>query len=318
MTAAVDLTTRLPGLRMPTPLMTAAGCAGAGPELERFGDLAALGAFVTRTVTLDRRSGWPAPRVVQTPSGVLHAVGEQNPGLQGFLATELPWLAQLRVRTVVSVAGTTLGELAELGRRVGAGPGVAGGEVDLSSSNREAGNRPFGTDPYQAGKAIAVVRRDVPRGVPVLAKLVPEGPVVDVARTVVKNGADAVVLAHGFPGMALEPHHGRPALAAGSGRLSGPAVQPLTLRLVWEVRAALPDVPLVGVGGVATGRDALDLMLAGATAVQLGSVLLRDPAAPARVADELRAELTARGVARAEDAVGLAHRPGPTDPGGTR
>ncbi len=312
----VDLATVLAGLSMPTPVMTAAGCAVTGRELARFGDLGELGAFVTRSVTLDPRSGWPPPRLVETSSGLLHAVGHQNPGLQGFLATELPWLAQRRVRTVVSVAGTTLAELAELARRVGTGPGVAAVEVNLASANREARGRPYGGDPYQTGKVLSVVRREVPRGVPVLAKLVPESAVVDVAAAAVENGADALVLAHGFAGMAVDPLTWRPALGAGPGELSGPAVHPLAVRRVWDVHAALPDVPLVGVGGIATGYDALEMLLAGATAVQLGSVLLRDPSAPARVTEELRTELAARGVTRVADVVGIAHRDrGPQETG---
>ena len=303
----VDLSVDLAGLVMPTPVMTAAGCAVAGRELDAFTDVAALGGFVTRTVTLDPRAGLPAPRVLAAPSGVLHATGAQNPGLQGFLATELPWLAQRRARTVVSVAGTTLGEYGELARRVGSSPGVAAVEVNLASPNRDAHGRVFGADAYQAGKVLAVVRRDVPRGVPVLAKLVPESSVVDVARAAVENGADALVLAHGFAAMAVDRATWRPALGGGTGTLSGPAVHALAVRRVWDVHAALPGVPLVGVGGVVSGFDALEMLLAGATAVQVGSVLFRDPFAPTRITDELRAELAARGVARAADVVGLAH-----------
>jgi dihydroorotate dehydrogenase (NAD+) catalytic subunit len=303
----VDLSTAVGDLQLPNPVMTAAGCAVAGRELDQLCDVTQLGAFVTRTVTLDPRSGWPTPRVAETPSGVLHATGLQNPGLQGFLATELPWLAQRRVRTVVSIAGQTLGEYAELARRVGGSPGVSAVEVNLASPNRDGRGRLFGGDPYQAGKVLAVVRRDVPRGVPVLAKLVPDCAVVDVASAAVANGADALVLVHGFAAMALDRTTWRPALGAGTAELSGPAVHALAVRRVWDVHAALPDVPLVGVGGIATGYDALEMLLAGAAAVQLGSVLFRDPAAPVRVLDELRAELTSRGVARLADVVGLGH-----------
>ncbi len=303
-----DLTTRLADLVLPHPVMTAAGCAVAGRELHQFTDVAGLGALVTRTVTLDPRSGWAGPRLVETPSGVLHAGGNQNPGLQGFLATELPWLAQRRVRTVVSIAGETLAEYAELARRVGASPGVAAVEVNLDSPDRDGRGRLFGTAPHQAGKVLHVVRREVPRGVPVLAKLVPESSVVDVGRAAAENGADGLVLVHGFAGMAVDRAGWRPALGAGTGRLSGPAVRPLAVRRVWELHAAMPEVPVVGVGGVSTGYDALEMLLAGAVAVQLGSVLFRDPSAPSRVLCELRDELTARGAARVADVVGLAHR----------
>jgi dihydroorotate dehydrogenase (NAD+) catalytic subunit len=295
-----DLPTTLAGMTMPSPVMTAAGCAGTGRELAAYVDLGALGAFTTRTITLDPRPGAPAPRVVDTPGGVLTGTGLHNPGLQGFLATELPWLAQQRVRTVVSITAGSLGEYGELARRIGASPGVSGVEVNLDGLDAE---------PYQAGKVLHVVRREVPRGVAVLAKLGPGPGVVDVARSAMKNGADAVVLVHGFPGLLFDPATLRPALGAGTGAVSGPAVLAQALRCVWDVHAALPDVPLVGVGGVRTGFDALQMLLAGATAVQLGSVLLLDPAAPQRIAAELAEELSARGIQSPADVVGHGHQP---------
>lgn len=293
-----DLTTTLAGMTMPSPVMTAAGCAGTGRELASYDDLSTLGAFTTRTLTLDARAGAPAPRVADTPGGVLTATGLQNPGLQAFLATELPWLAQQRVRTVVSIAGTSLGEYGELARRLGTSPGVSGVEVNLDGLD---------ADPYQAGKVLHVVRRDVPRGIAVLAKLSPGPGVADVARSVVKNGADSVVLVHGFPGLLFDPTTLRPVLGAGAGSVSGPAVLAQALRCVWDVHAALPDVPLVGAGGVRTGFDALQMLLAGATAVQVGSVLMQDPSAPRRIAAELADELCSRGVDSPADLVGRGH-----------
>lgn len=295
-----DLTTTLAGMTMPSPVMTAAGCAGTGRELASYDDLSTLGAFTTRTLTLDPRAGAPAPRVADTPGGVLTATGLQNPGLQAFLASELPWLAQQQVRTVVSIAGTSLGEYGELARRLGTSPGVSGVEVNLDGLD---------ADPYQAGKVLHVVRRDVPRGIAVLAKLSPGPGVADVARSVVKNGADAVVLVHGFPGLLFDPRTLRPVLGAGTGSVSGPAVLAQALRCVWDVHAALPDVPLVGAGGVRTGFDALQMLLAGATAVQVGSVLMHDPSAPRRIAAELADELSSRGADSPADLVGRGHHP---------
>lgn len=295
-----DLTTSLAGMALPSPVMTASGCAGTGRELASYVDLTSLGAFTTRTVTLDPRPGAPAPRVVDTPGGVLTGTGLQNPGLQGFLATELPWLAQQQVRTVVSITAGSLGEYAELARRVGGSPGVSGVEVNLDGLDG---------DPYQAGKVLHVVRRDVPRGVTVLAKLSPGPGAADAARSVVKNGADAVVLAHGFPGLLFDPATLRPVLGAGAGTVSGPAVLAQALRCVWDVHATLPEVPLVGAGGVRTGFDALQMLLAGATAVQVGSALLHDPSAPARISAELAHELSTRGIESTADVVGLGHQP---------
>jgi dihydroorotate dehydrogenase (NAD+) catalytic subunit len=291
-----DLSTSLAGLPMPTPVMTAAGCGGR--DLAPYTDLAGLGAVVTRTVTLDPQAGSPPPRVVETPSGVLAATGLANPGLQAFLTTDLPWLAQRNVRTVVSLHGTSLGEYGELARRLGTAPGVSAVEVYLTVA-----------DAYQTGKVVHVVRRDLPRGLPVHVKLAPGGDVVDLARAAADNGADAVVLSQGFPGLAIDPVTLRPALGAGGGLLGGPAVHALALRCVWDVHAALPDLPVVGVGGIRTGFDALAMLLAGATAVQLGSVLLRDPSAATRITGELAAELDDRHLPSAAAAVGLAHHP---------
>ncbi|MGH3444220.1 MAG: hypothetical protein ACRDPB_02480 [Nocardioidaceae bacterium] len=308
-----DLTTHVGETTLPDPLLTAAGCGGTGRELDGFLDVSALAGFVTRTITLDARAGRPLPRILATASGVLAAVGEQNPGVQAFLAGELPWLAQRRVRTVVSVAGTTLGEYAELARRVGPAPGVHGLEVNLATPNREDHDRDFDTDPRQVAKVVSVVRRDVPRGVAVWAKLSPHSRLADLARAALDEGADAIVLGHGFPGMAVEPDTLRPALGAGAGRLSGPAIHPLALRCVWDVHAALPHAAIVGAGGVRTAADVWAMLVAGASAVQLGTVLLSDPAAPARILAELRALPGLAAFPRLADAIGAAHHRRPAE-----
>jgi dihydroorotate dehydrogenase (NAD+) catalytic subunit len=311
----VDLSTTVAGLRLTNPVMNAAGCAGTGRELDQFMDVTRLGAFVTRTITLDARPGWRAPRMTETPSGLLHAAGLQNPGLQGFLASELPWLAQRQVPAIVSVSAGTLAEYAELAGRLGDSPGVAAIEVNLAGVRDEAGRDPA-TDPYRAGKVLNVVRREAPRGVGVLAKLVPEAAVVDVAGAAVDAGADALVLVDGPAGMAIDPQTLRPVLSGHTGTLSGPATHAAAVRCVWQVHEALPEVPLVGVGGVRSGYDALEMLLAGACAVQVGAALLADPSAPLRILDELTAELAKRGLTGPADVTGLGHRPAPDPEGG--
>jgi dihydroorotate dehydrogenase (NAD+) catalytic subunit len=305
--STTDLTTTLGELTLANPVLVAAGCGGTGRELEPFLDLAGLGGFVTRSVTLDPRAGGRPPRALETPSGLVGDTGLQGPGLQGFLATELPWLAQRKVRTVVSIAGRNLGEWAELARRVGLSPGVSAVEANLSWPDGSAAGR----DSYQAGKVVAAVRRDMPRGVQVLAKLAADPhTVVDVARAAVKAGADAVVVGHGLPALVLDPATLRPAL---HGSLGGPAVLPVTLRCLWEAHAALPDVPLIGSGGVRTGEDALAMLAAGARAVQVGSTVLHDPGAPARIVTELAAGLAGRGIPDVGSAIGHAHTDNPGD-----
>ena len=305
----VDLTTRLADATLPNPVMTASGCAAAGRELGQFFDVADLGAVVTKSIMLDPRSGRPTPRMAETPSGMLNSIGLQGPGIDGFLARDLPWLAQQKARAVVSIAGSTLGEYSELARRVGNSPSVAAVEVNISCPNVENRGLVFACDPYQAAKVISVVRRETPRGIPVLAKLSPDvTSIVDVARSVVDVGADGLVMINTLLGLTIDPDTLRPLLGGVTGGLSGPAIRPVAVRCVWQVHQAMPDVPIVGVGGIRTGYDALEFMLAGASAIQVGTVIFNDPSAPVRILGELRDELEERGFERAADAVGYAHR----------
>lgn len=302
-----DLTTRLAGLTLANPVLTASGCAGTGRELQPYTPVESLGGFVTRTLTLDPRPGWAPPRILETPSGVLHANGLHNPGLQAFLSGELPWLAQQGARVVASAWATGLGEYAELARRLATSPGIAAIEVNLFGTGEDIGRRAPGVDPYQAGKVVSAVRREVPDSVPVLAKLVHDAALVDVAGACVAAGASALVLVQGLPGLALDPVTLRPALGGTVGMLSGAALRALAVRCVWEVRLALPDVPLVGVGGIRTGPDVLEMLAVGACAVQVGTALLADPSAITRILTELGTALGNAGLDSASGAVGRAH-----------
>jgi dihydroorotate dehydrogenase (NAD+) catalytic subunit len=309
--AEVDLTTRIAGLRLPDPVMTASGCAAAGRELAPFLDVARLGAVVTKSIMREPRSGRPTPRMVETSSGMLNSIGLQGPGIDSFLANDLPWLVKQGARPVVSIAGTSLGEFAELARRVGRAPGVAAVEANISCPNVEDRGLVFACDPVQANRVISAVRRDIPRDIPVLAKLSPDvTSIVKIAESVLQAGATGLSLVNTFLGLAMDPDTLAPRLGGITGGLSGPAIRPLALRCVWQVAAALPDVPLIGIGGIRTGFDALEFLLAGASAVQVGTVTFHDPSAPARVSAELRAELARRGIARLSDVVGLGHAGG--------
>jgi len=273
------MTLTMAGLTLASPVLVASGCGGTGRELVPFLDLSALGAFVTRSITLDPRSGGPMPRLVESPAGLVNAVGFHNLGLENFLATELPWLVQRGVRVVVSIAGSTMGEYADLARRLGSAPGVAAIEVNLSAPDSAGSGVLDVREPFHAGGVVSAVRRGLPRGVPVLAKL--RGDVVRVveaARTVLEAGAEAVVVGNAHP--AAMPD-GRP------GGLSGPAIRPLALRSVAEVHAALPDATVVACGGISTAADARSFLAAGAAAVQVGTALLHDPTAVARMITDL-------------------------------
>ncbi len=310
--ADVDLTTVLADAHLDNPVMTASGCAAAGQELHQFFDVSELGAVVTKSVMRDPRSGRPTPRMAETPSGMLNSIGLQGPGITAFLARDLPWLLQHDARPIVSIAGSSLGEYAELARRVGNTPGVAALEVNISCPNVENRGSVFACDPFQAARAVAAVRRDTPRGVPVFAKLSPDvTSIVEVAEAVMEAGADGLVLINTLLGMHIDLTTLRPLLGGGTGGLSGPAIRPVAVRAVWQVAAALPGVPIIGVGGIRTGADALEFLLAGASAVQVGTVIFNDPSAPRRVIAELRADLAVRGFAKASDAVGFAHRSTP-------
>jgi dihydroorotate dehydrogenase (NAD+) catalytic subunit len=315
----VDLTTVLADAHLANPVMTASGCAAAGRELSQFFDVADLGAVVTKSIMRDPRSGRPTPRMAETPSGMLNSIGLQGPGVTAFLATDLPWLLQRDARPIVSIAGSSLAEYAELARRVGNAPGVAGLEVNISCPNVENRGLVFACDPFQAARAVGVVRRETARGVPVFAKLSPDvTSIVDVATAVADAGADGVVLINTLLGMHIDLVTLRPTLGGVTGGLSGPAIRPVAVRAVWQVAQALPGLPLIGVGGVRTGADALEFLLAGASAVQVGTAIFNDPSAPIRVLAELRAELAVRGFAKVSDAVGFAQRgrAGLAGPGG--
>jgi dihydroorotate dehydrogenase (NAD+) catalytic subunit len=305
-----DLRTRVGHLDLPSPILTASGCAGTGRELAQFTDVARIGAVTTKSLTLEPRAGNPTPRLAETPSGMLSSPGLQGPGIDGFLQRDLPWLLSRGARAVVSIAGHSAREYGELATRLSDAAGVTAIEVNLGCPDASAAGRPFALDPAAAGQVVAAVRGSARYDIPVFAKLSPEvTDIVAVAQACVSAGADGLSMINTLPGMAVDPVSLRPALAGLAGGLSGPAIRPVAVRCVWQVREALPDVPIIGTGGVRTGRDALEMLLAGATLVAVGTVLFHDPSACSRIQRELEEELGARGVDRVSDIVGRAHQP---------
>jgi dihydroorotate dehydrogenase (NAD+) catalytic subunit len=305
----MDLRTNLAGAALPNPVLTASGCAAAGRELEPFAPVASLGGVVTKSVTVRPRAGRPAPRMAETPSGMLNSIGLQNPGVDAFLTHDLPWLADRGARAVVSIAGGSVAEYATLAARLADAPALVAVEVNISCPNVESRGEVFACDPLAASRVVAAVRAETPAGVPVLAKLSPDvTDIVTVARAVADAGADGVTLVNTLLGLVIDPVTMRPVLGGVTGGLSGPAIRPVALRCVWQVHAALPALPVLGVGGIATGTDALQFLLAGASAVSVGTVVFGDPSAPVRVLAELSDALAARGFGSVAEAIGYAHR----------
>jgi dihydroorotate dehydrogenase (NAD+) catalytic subunit len=308
-----DRTTAIGALRLGNPVMTASGCAGAGRELGTLYDVASLGAVVTKSILRDARSGRPTPRMAETPSGMLNSIGLQGPGLDAFLAKDLPWLRDAGATAIVSIAGNDAAEFAELAGRLAGEPGVGAIEVNISCPNVADRGLVFACDPGSSAEVVRGVAEAVAGRVPVLAKLSPDvTDVVAIAGAVLGAGADGLVAINTTLGMVIDTDTLRPVLAGVTGGLSGPAIRPIAVRCVWQLHAAmrsgaLRPAPIVGAGGVRTGRDAAELVLAGACAVQVGTAAFHDPSAPMRVGREVADLLAARGFVRFADAVGHAH-----------
>jgi dihydroorotate dehydrogenase (NAD+) catalytic subunit len=302
----VDLSTTLAGIDFPHPVFTASGCAAAGRELGQFFDVASIGAITTKSIMLAPRAGRPTPRMAETPSGMLNAIGLQGPGIDAFLDKDLPWLIEHGARAVVSIAGSSVDEYAVLTQKLRGRAGVTAIEVNISCPNVESRGQVFACDPVAASAVVKAVRRYA--DVPILVKLSPDvTDIVEIARSCVDAGADGLSLINTLLGMAIDTRTMRPQLGGITGGLSGPAIRPVAVRAVWQVRQWLPDVPILGMGGIRSGRDALEFLLAGASAVSVGTAIFNDPMAPVRIGRELAAELAALGVTALRDIVGAAH-----------
>jgi dihydroorotate dehydrogenase (NAD+) catalytic subunit len=308
-TLAVDLG----GLVLPTPVMIAAGCAGTGRELGGLVDLRRVGAIASRTITVRPRPGSATPRIVESPAGVVWDTGLQNPGIDAFTAEELPRLARGGAPVFVSIGGGTLEEYVRLTSALQARPEVAAIEIYLSGRDETMDHEVLGAHVERLVEIVGAVART--SLVPVFAKL--PGGVADpltLARAAVRAGATGLTLSGSPPALGLDVGQLRPALGGVTGWLSGPALKPLTLRAVFEVSAALPDVPLIASGGVRTGSDAVECLLAGAWAVQVGTGTLIDPAAPVDVAREIALGLKTLRLRAPEELRGRVRLPVATTP----
>lgn len=304
--AALNLETDFMGLILANPVVLASGTCGFGRDLAPYLDLKRLGAVTVKSLTLEPRAGNPPPRLAETPAGLLNAIGLENPGVQYFLEEVWPGLKALGIPVIASVAGRTVDEYREVAERLEAAEGLAALEVNVSCPNVKEGGLAFGVLPETAAAAAAAVRGAVK--LPLLVKLAPRvSNIVTIARAVVDVGADGLTLINTLPGMAIDIERRRPVLGNLVGGLSGPAVKPVALRAVWEVFEALPEVPILGMGGITSGTDAIEFVLAGARAVGVGTATLIDPQAGAAVVDGIGEYCTRHGVTCLADLVGAAH-----------
>ncbi|MFM7231120.1 MAG: dihydroorotate dehydrogenase [bacterium] len=307
----VDLSVRLGSLVLKNPILTASGTFGYGDEYAHVVDLSAIGAVVTKTVTVHPRSGNAPTRVAETASGMLNSIGLENVGLERFRDEKLPRLARLKATVIASVGGETPDELDTLLRALGRESAVGAFEVNFSCPNVAAGGARFWADPARLEATLKRLRPLTDR--PLVAKLSPD--VTDIretARACERGGADAITAVNTFVGMAIDLDRMRSKLGKATGGLSGPAIKPLALARCHEAAAAV-RIPVVGSGGIVSGRDALEFVAAGATAVQVGTATFVEPQAATRVLAEMRAWLAAQGIARLTDLVGAFHAPAAQD-----
>ena len=305
----LDFSTTIGNAWFPAPTFTASGCASSGRELAQFFPLKDMGGVVTKSVMSKPRPGRPTPRMAETPSGMLNSIGLQGPGIDSFLANDVPWLLEQKARVIVSIAGETIEEYATLARKLRSVSGLSAVEVNISCPNVENRGLVFACDPDASRRVIDGVRKTIGGELPIIAKLSPD--VTDlpsIARGVVDAGADALALINTVLGMVINLDSMRPHLGGKTGGLSGPAIKPVAVRAIYQVHAALPHVPILGMGGVSNGRDALELILAGASGVSVGTASFGNPTALIQIRDELHALLAARGFATLSQAVGYAHR----------
>jgi dihydroorotate dehydrogenase (NAD+) catalytic subunit len=291
-----------------SPVFTASGCAGSGKELAQFFSLTELGAVVTKSIALKPRSGRATPRMAETPSGMLNSIGLQGPGIDQFLQEDIPWLLANKANVIVSISGETVEEYASLARRLRLVQGISGIEVNISCPNVENRGLVFACDPVASKEVIDAVRRNIGGELPIIAKLSPDvTDIVSIAGEVISAGADGLALINTLLGMVIDIDTQKPKLAGKTGGLSGPAIRPVAIRAIYQVHSAFKNTPILGMGGVSSGKDALEMIFAGASAVSVGTANFGNPTAAIKVKEELRSLLQARGFSSVRDAIGVAH-----------
>lgn len=281
----VDLSVRIGTLFLSNPVIAASGTFGYGLEFAHLVDLNALGGIVVKGLSAKPMEGAPSPRLCETAGGMLNAVGLQNIGVRAFIAGKLPELRKYRTAIIANVFGHTIAEYCEVIEALESAEGLAAYELNISCPNVDCGGAEFGARPSLAAEVVSQVRMKASR--PLWVKLAPNADVQAVARAVESEGADALTVANTYPAMSLDPRTGRSNLGRTSGGLSGPAIKPLTIKLVYDLSSVV-SIPIIGLGGIQTGLDAAEYLAAGATAIQVGTAHFFDPKASFMVVDELR------------------------------
>jgi len=305
---APRLEVELAGIRFKNPVIAASGTCGYGVELAEVIDLSLLGGLVSKGLYMEPRPGNPTPRIAETPSGLLNAIGLQGIGVRAFVRDVLPRLARFDTRVLVNVCGDTVDEYAEVARVLDGAPGVAGLEVNISCPNVKKGGLAFGGDPLMTREVVSAVRRAT--RLPIIPKLSPN--VTDFAlfaRVAEEAGADALSCINTLLGLAIDVETRRPKLAFGTGGLSGPAIRPVAVRMAWQAARAV-RIPVIGIGGISTAQDALEFLIAGCRAVQVGTAAFVNPGVYAAIVDGLSEYLERHGIGNVNDVVGTLKYPG--------
>jgi dihydroorotate dehydrogenase (NAD+) catalytic subunit len=290
------------GIRMKNPVMVASGTFGYGPEYSDLVDLDLLGAIVVKGIRAEAWDGNPTPRTVEVPGGLLNAIGLQNPGAERFIAEYMPFLRQFDVPVIVNIWGRTVKEYAEVAERFDDVKGVSGLEINISCPNIKKGGLAFGTDPKRTAEVVSAVRKKTK--LPLIPKLSPSVPDIAVfARVAEDSGADAISLINTMPAMVIDIETRRPVLANVVGGLSGPAIHPVAVKLVWEAAKAV-KIPVIGIGGVTDASGAIELMIAGASAVAVGTANFTDPATPIKVIEGIEEYLKKHRMTNVKELIG--------------
>ena len=300
------LAVTLPGLKLKNPIIPASGCFGFGREYAKYYDLSRLGSIMIKATTESPRKGNKTPRVAETPGGMLNAIGLQNPGVEAVMETELPFLAQYDLPIMANVAGSTVDDYVAVAKKISSAPNVGALEINISCPNVKVGGIAFGTNPDVAAELTRAVK--AVSSVPVYIKLSPNVTnIVEIAKAVEAAGADGITMINTLVGMRFDLKSGRSVLANGTGGLSGPAIKPVALRMVYEVYKAV-NIPIIGMGGIETAEDVLEFFYAGASAVAVGTANFVNPYVCIDIIDDLERVLDKYGFEKLSDATGFAHK----------